>query len=183
MNIEIRKASVEDAKDMADINIIEWKTTYKDLLPEWIFEKREENREERIEKMGKSIKEKDNVYVAVVDGKVVGFASYGKSPYDDYSTSGQVYACYILDEYHNLGIGRMLVVKAMEELVSDGYTTLVTGCLDGNPANEFHKSIGGVYEETIDFEVYDYKAKENLYFHEDLAKSLEMNKEKLNKRR
>ena len=182
MNIIIRKAKEEDAKEIAQINNIEWKITYKELLPEWIFNKREENIEERIEKMKKSIKEKNNIYVAVDNDKIVGFASYGASKQEDFPNEGQIYACYILDDYHGASIGRRLIIRAMESLVNDGYTTMVSGCLKGNSANEFHKSVGGVYQKTVDFEVFGYKALENLYYYEDLVKSLEMNKEKLKQR-
>lgn len=183
MNIEIRKAKVEEAKDIIMINNIEWRSTYKGLLPDYIFDKREENSEERIEKFKKSIQENNNIYVALVDNKVVGFASYGKAKDDEYSNAGQIYACYILDEYHKYGIGTKLITHGMEALVNDGYTTMISGCLEGNPANEFHKFVGGKYIKTIDFPIFDYVAKENIYYHENLAKSLEMNKQKLNKRR
>lgn len=183
MNIEIRKAKLKEAKEIVDINVKEWRSTYSTILPEEIIKNVESNIEERVTKFENYIKNDNNIFVALVDDKIVGYDSYGKARNEDKTNCGEIYACYILDEYHGLGIGRMLVVKAMEELLKEGFTTLVTGCLDGNPANEFHKSIGGVYITTSDFKIKDYKAKENIYFHEDLAKSLEMNKQKLNKRR
>jgi hypothetical protein len=64
----------------------------------------------------------------------------------------------------------------MKELLDEGYTTLVTKCLVGNPANEFHKSLGGVYVGQDTFEPRGiYVGKENVYYHDDLAKSYEYN--------
>jgi len=69
----------------------------------------------------------------------------------------------------------------MQELFDKGYTTLVTKCLDGNPANEFHKSLGGIFVGQSLFEPLGiYVGKENIYYHEDLAKSIEYNVKKLN---
>ena len=71
----------------------------------------------------------------------------------------------------------------MKELLNKGDITLVTKCLEGNPSNEFHKSLGGVLVGQSTFKPMGiYVGKENVYYHEDLTKSLEYNIEKLNKK-
>ena len=64
----------------------------------------------------------------------------------------------------------------MKELIDKGYTTLVTKCLDGNLSNEFHKSLGGKFVGQSTFEPMGiYVGKDNIYYHENLAKSFEYN--------
>ena len=104
--------------------------------------------------------------------------------YDEkYENSGEIYTAYILDNYQNLGLGRQMAIACMKELLNKGYITLVTKCLEGNPSNEFHKSLGGVLVGQSTFKPMGiYVGKENVYYHEDLTKSLEYNIEKSNKK-
>ena len=65
------------------------------------------------------------------------------------------------------------------ELLNEGYTELVTACLNGNPSNEFHKSLGGILVEQSEFEPLGiHVGTENVYFHKNLRKSLEYNSSK-----
>ena len=182
-NIIIRKANIEDAEKIIDINIEVWNTTYKDLIAKEIIDRLQYKDEERIAKIKKSIKEKQHTIVAEVDGVIVGFHTFGKSKDINFENSGEIYAGYVLDNYQGLGLGRKMAVACMKELLDKGYTTLVTKCLVGNPANEFHKSLGGIYVGQSIFEPMGiYVGKENIYYHEDLAKSFEYNMNKLNRK-
>ena len=67
----------------------------------------------------------------------------------------------------------------LQELLNEGYTELVTACLNGNPSNEFHKSLGGILVEQSEFEPLGiHVGTENVYFHKNLRKSLEYNSSK-----
>lgn len=69
--MEIRKAKQEDAERIIDINIEVWNTTYKNLISQEIIDKLQYKNEERIDKSKKRIKEKNNTYVALVNGEIV----------------------------------------------------------------------------------------------------------------
>ena len=180
-NIIIRKAVPEDAETIIDINIEVWNTTYKCLIPEDVINKLQYKDKDRIEKSKRTIIEKQNIYVAEVDGKIVGFHAFGKTKDNNFNNSGEIYAGYILDKYQGFGLGRMMAVACMKDLFDQGFSTLVTKCLEGNPSNEFHKSLGGIY---VGQTVYQPKGifvgKENIYYHEDLEKSIEFNVKKIN---
>ena len=183
MNIVIRKAKPEEAERIIDIGIEVWNTTYKDLIPQNIIDKLQSKDEERIERNKVNIKERQNTFVAEVDGKIVGYNSFGKTRDENFGNAGEIYAGYILDDYQGLGLGRKMAIECMKEMLSQGYTTLVTKCLVGNPSNEFHKSLGGVYVGQSEFNPMGiHVGKENIYFHEDLEKSLNYNIEKLKKK-
>lgn len=180
-NIIIRKALPEDAEKIIDINIEVWKETYKDLIDKEIIDKLQVKTKERIEKTKQNIKEKNQTYVAESDGKIVGYHTYGKTRDENFKNSGEIYAGYILKEYQGLGIGRKLAIFCMQDLLNSGYKTLVTKCLEDNPANEFHKSLGGKFVGNSIFKPLGiYVGKDNIYFHEDLKKSLEYNKNLVN---
>ena len=182
-NIVIRKAIPEDAETIIDINIKVWNSTYKNIVSQEIIDKIQVKNKERIELQEKIIEGAQNVYVALVNGLIVGYESFGKSYDEKYENSGEIYTAYILDNYQNLGLGRQMAIACMKELLNKGYITLVTKCLEGNPSNEFHKSLGGVLVGQSTFKPMGiYVGKENVYYHEDLTKSLEYNIEKLNKK-
>lgn len=55
---------------------------------------------------------------------------------------------------------------------------MITKCLVGNKANKFHEAIGGKYVKTINSIILGYTFTENIYYHDDIKKSLEINKDK-----
>lgn len=180
MNIEIRKAKPEEAEQIIDINIEVWNTTYKDLISQDIIDKLQFKDQARVDKKKKSLKENNNTYVALVDGKIVGFNTFGNSRDEKYGESGEIFAGYILDGYQGLGLGRKLAVACMQELYDKGYRTFISKCLNGNPSNEFHKSLGGVFVGQTDFTPMGiYVGKENIYYHEDLEKTINYNIERI----
>ena len=176
MNIIIRKALPEEAERIIDINIEVWNSNYSEFLPQDIIDKVQVKDKERIERQKFIIQGSENVFVAEVDGEIVGYQSFGRSHDGNYFNSGEIYTAYILKEYQRLGIGRKLAVACMKELYDKGFRTLITKCLDGNPANEFHKSIGGTFVGQSDFEPLGILVgKENIYYHDDLEKSINHN--------
>lgn len=181
MNIEIRKAKPEEAEATIDINIEVWKTTYANLIPMEIIEKLQTKDEQRVKSKEERLRKNQDTIVALVDGKIVGYHSISAARNVEYENCGEICAGYILDDYQGLGLGRKMAIECMKELINRGYTSMVTKCLVGNPANEFHKSIGGVFVKEMPIELMDiWSGTENLYYHENLQNSLDMNIEKLN---
>lgn len=181
MNIEIRKAIPEEAEQIIDINIKVWNSAYKNLIPQEIIDKLQFKNDERIKSKEKSLRDKNNTFVALVDGKMVGFHTFGKTKFDGYPNAGEIYAGYILDEYQGLGLGRKMAIACMKELLENGYTELITACLEGNPSNEFHKSLGGVLIDQKEFSPLGvYVGIENVYIHKNLKNTLDYNIEREN---
>lgn len=144
MDIVIRKAEVKDARGIVEVYTYTWLTTYKGLIPDEILENRLNTIEERIPLIQKTIEEKNNMFVAVVDNKVVGVMSYGKSRNDDYSSSGEIYSIYVLEEYQGLGLGKKLFMTGIKELISKGYDTMILYVLSGNNTIKFYEKYCGV---------------------------------------
>ena len=179
-NVIIRKAHPEEAETIIDINIEVWNSTYKGLIPQEIIDKLHSKDNNRIESMKQRIQNRQNIIVAEINGKIIGYNSFGPSNDEKYHDSGQIYAGYILKEYQGLGIGRKIALACMTELQEKGYHTLITKCLENNPFNSFHKSLGGIYMGKDSFDPMGlHVGTENIYYHANLKKSIELNKKKL----
>ena len=82
----------------------------------------------------------ENTLVAKLDGRVVGFAAYGK--YRDESFSGgEIYAIYVLEEYQKKKIGYSLMKAALEELAEYDRVALLV-FKDNKKAIDFYEKVG-----------------------------------------
>lgn len=150
--VKIRKAEIKDVEEIVDVMYRTWRTTYSDIVNEKYLSEREGKREVRISKMKDAINKQDieaiKTYHCVVldNGKVIGFAVYGRYREEDaYSlkNAGEIYAIYILKEYQGKGIGKKLVNYVVTDLISEYYEKVVIWALKDNPSTNFYKKIGG----------------------------------------
>ncbi|WP_210365414.1 GNAT family N-acetyltransferase [Bacillus sp. REN3] len=112
MNITIRKMQYEDTKQVQRIAKTTWNATYEGIIPLEVqnnFVKSNYSDESMKQRIERSI-----VYVAEVEGKVIGFANYSKV-----RDGGKVElaAIYIYPEYQGKGIGNALIQQAIKELI------------------------------------------------------------------
>lgn len=161
-NINIRKAKSRDSKDIIEINIKTWNTTYEGIIPKEILKSRENRKEEMIKKCEKTVEIKDNVLVAEYDNKVVGVVSYGKAKAIQNNDYGEIYTLYVLDIYQGKNIGKKLFLAAKESLIEKGYTKLVLTCIKENKSNEFYKKMGGKIDKVIVSNIDGAKIEENV---------------------
>ncbi len=143
MNIEIRKAREKDALAISIVHVYTWKTTYCGLIPEEALDALLSELPQRAEKMRHRILEEDTVLAATADDTVVAFCTYGPSRNKDFSAAGEIYALYCLKGFHGKGIGKALFLAAVQELVRQGYQTMILNCLKGNSSLQFYQHMGG----------------------------------------
>lgn len=141
--MNIRKAKSSDAKDIINVNVKTWCTTYKGIIPDSILQHKLDTMDESIKKCEETVEKKDNVLVAEYDNKVVGIVSYGKAKVVDDDMSGEIYSIYVLDEYQGKKIGKELFLAAKDILIQKGYNKIVLTCIKQNPSNAFYKKMGG----------------------------------------
>lgn len=157
--MQIRKAKIEDAKQIIYINAIGWKDTYKDIFPNDFLNNLDPYSTDSIEKCKKNI----NQYaVCEFDGEIVGIVRYGKNKKELEDNFGEIYALYLKKGFKKKGIGTELVNFAFNELKKD-FSSCVISTLIQNSANEFYKKIGGKLISTCDFKLGDNLYKENVY--------------------
>ena len=87
-----------------------WQTTYPGLVSQEYLDKLTlANCEE------KAFRWRDNILVAKEGDRVIGFVGYGTHGPED-PDAGEVFALYVLPEYHGTGVGQRLMDEAMEKL-------------------------------------------------------------------
>lgn len=149
--IKIRKATINDAKTVAEIRYKTWQVAYKDLLPESVLNDfdLEKETKKRIEYINNNTGLL-GLYVAIYNDEVVGFSIINDAektettkPY--IKECGEVYAIYVLPKYHKLGIGYALMNNNKNVFSKLGYKKFVLWCLKGNEkAAKFYERQGGV---------------------------------------
>ena len=81
----------------------------------------------------------DGLLVAKIDGRVVGFIGVGTR--DDAPDVGEVFALYVLPEYHGTGVAQRLMAAGLEAL--DGYREVCLWVLRDNArAIRFYQKCG-----------------------------------------
>lgn len=150
--MKIRKATIEDAKAIAKVQVDTWRTTYKNIVPDDYLENMSYGQRESI---WKSIIPQCYVYVAETNGgEVVGFASGGKAvngEYDDYP--GELTAIYILEDYQSQGTGKLLFEAIVKGIHALGFPSMIIFVLEDNPAKNFYKAIGGKLLDRVEIEI------------------------------
>lgn len=138
MDIVIKEMETEE--EIKAKGYVDWKTVreaYSELLSQDYLDSGE-----TLEKcVERAFKWRDNMLIAKDGDKVIGFAGYGKSRYDDLGNAGEVHSLYILQEYYGKRIGYGLMNAAAERL--DKYDRIVVRVLEGNErAIRFYERYG-----------------------------------------
>ena len=140
--MNIREANEYDAPKIAKVHVDAWRSTYKGLIDDDYLKNLSYLKKEK--RWLESINEKkENIYVVLDNGSVVGFATCGKERDNCDSRLGEIYAMYILKEFQRKGCGRALVKTCAEKLMKMGADSLIIWMLDGNTAGKFYETLGG----------------------------------------
>lgn len=83
------------------------------------------------------------LYVAEVEGRIVGFADGGRERSHPESGEGELYAIYLLREFQGKGMGRELFRAGFAQLSGSGLGPVVVWVLEENPHRKFYESLGG----------------------------------------
>jgi L-amino acid N-acyltransferase YncA len=98
----IRQANVGDTDAIAHIHVQAWQETYRRIVPDSVLDTLSVER--RATQWRHSLDDTTDVYhlalVAEAHGNVVGFASFGKEREGDSEYQGELFALYILQEFH-----------------------------------------------------------------------------------
>ena len=89
----------------------------------------------------------DKTFVAMDGDRVVGFVGYGAYRGDTLAETGEIYAIYVLEEYHDRKIGYALMNAALEKLRV--YPRVAVWVLKGNErAIRFYERVGFRFDGT-----------------------------------
>ncbi len=135
-----------DAAAIARVHVESWRSTYAGMLPEKMLLKFSNARHEARwwrDVVGRYW-HRHYVYVAEHETNgVIGFGSAGASRDWEFDQRGEIYALYLLDEYHGSGIGKALFMALLTRLVEERRPSLVVWVLSTNPSRYFYEALGG----------------------------------------
>ncbi len=140
-SFSIREATLADVPSLAALHVKTWNETYPNVKRPPTYEIREHQWHEQF-------KTNDGNWFCFVavnkKSELIGFAkgkSYSSEDLPDYS--GELNQIYVLKEYHRLGLGKRLVCKVAQRLLSKNIFSMVLFGIPQNPSSYFHEAMGG----------------------------------------
>lgn len=166
--MNIRKATPNDARAIAKVQVDSWKTTYAGIVPDdylaaMSYESREQKWDDILSRGGLA-------FVAENDSsEIVGFSSYGKQRENKYSEyQGELYAIYITKDFQRNGLGKLLVKPVIEEFIQQGIFSMTVIVLKDNKSRLFYEALGAKKIDTLGTEISGKKLYEYVYGWEDI---------------
>ncbi len=137
--MEIRRASVADAADIADVHVRTWQSAYAHVFGAQRLAGLDV--EARAERWARVLRDGEAIFVADTDDRVVAFVSVGPASDDD--RVGELYAIYALPEAWGTGAGPDLMQAGVDALREAGYRKAILWVLEDNPrARRFYEREG-----------------------------------------
>ncbi|MFA6238067.1 MAG: GNAT family N-acetyltransferase [Bacteriovorax sp.] len=170
-NITIRRATFEDAAEIANVHINSWREAYKGLLPGDFLDERPlafKNRYELWKKVTVNISQVTFVAESRDHG-VVGFINGKNGRDEDLLDHAEVWCIYLLKKYHGQKIGFNLL-KAFFDTQSDlGFKKGYLWVLANNPTIAFYEKTGGKFSgRTKEDNIGGNKVEEQCFFWESI---------------
>jgi ribosomal protein S18 acetylase RimI-like enzyme len=141
--MNIRRATLADARAVAEVHVESWRTAYRDLVPQSYLDAlsigpRENLWRESIER------ESPELWVAEIESRVVGWVAFGASRDSDaVGPVGEIYAIYLSPAHWSTGIGLKLWLTARVRLIEQGFETVTLWVFADNArAIRFYRAAG-----------------------------------------
>jgi GNAT superfamily N-acetyltransferase len=144
--LRIRRATLDDARTIAEITVKGWQAAYRGIMPgDFLDGLSVAAREKAWRSMLQS--DRDDMtpaWIAERDGRAVGFVSSGPPRDDDVLLpAAEVFALYVVPEAWRGGVGRALIAAAVDHWQRRGAATLTLWVLEDNArARAFYEASG-----------------------------------------
>jgi ribosomal protein S18 acetylase RimI-like enzyme len=146
MTASIRPARLQDAPGIAKVQVDSWRSTYKGLIDDVFlaglsYDGRSQNWTQNLTAPQKV----RFLQVAETEpGQIVGFVFAGPEREGDPIYQGEIYAIYLFQQAQGQGLGRKLILTAMQELCERGFSSMLLWVLKDNlAARKFYEAVGG----------------------------------------
>lgn len=143
--VSVRRALPNDAPHIARVHAEGWRTSYTGMIPESAFAGRgygDRLRQWCARLSSQSLDE--HVFVAVAGDGVAGFVYGGPTGWPELPYDGELYAIYVLPEYHGKRIGSTLFRVLARTLGALGYASMILWVVAANPSCRFYERMGGI---------------------------------------
>jgi ribosomal protein S18 acetylase RimI-like enzyme len=150
MTVRIRRAITSDAQGIAKVHIDTMRTTYHGIYPDKFLSNLSYDRARRIWETTHLIPNSQNaVYVAEDEPEnIVGFAICGPDRDNDPVYKGEVIGLYVLQKMQRRGIGKQLMLAAVQDLKGRSFSSMLVWVLADNPSKRFYEELGGEHVQT-----------------------------------
>jgi ribosomal protein S18 acetylase RimI-like enzyme len=158
MKVDIRQAKIEDAADIARVQVETWQQAYKFLLPDDYLQSLSVEKKTEGWKNGLADPYKEQkAFVITLDDQIVGFNSIGPNRDADISDEvGELCALYIHPLFQKKGFGKQLSDYSLTTLDDWGYSKATLWVLTSNlAAQSFYQSQGWQKEGSVQEEYKD----------------------------
>jgi GNAT superfamily N-acetyltransferase len=165
----IRRAMLKDSQAIADVHVRTWQTAYQGILADEFLQSLSVERREKYwyEWLSKE-NQAEFLFVAELDGLVVGFVNGGLERSGDLLYQGEVNAIYISQQMQQQGLGRKLIEAAVGELLKREIKSMLIWVLADNPSRKFYEVLGGKYLREQKIEIGSQTLREVAYGWDDL---------------
>ncbi|MCL2077975.1 MAG: GNAT family N-acetyltransferase [Oscillospiraceae bacterium] len=143
MKYTIRKAEIDDARLLAEIKSKSWAAAYKELIPANLLEKHSDI-EYSTERFTKIIKNRELDFHIAFDAQIpCGHFTFCKSRDEDLPDFAEVAAFYAIPDYWGKGVGREMILFALQKISDLGYKNVLLWTLKENRrARLFYEKFG-----------------------------------------
>jgi L-amino acid N-acyltransferase YncA len=140
--VSVRAATEQDAGAISHVHVESWRTTYAGIVPDAYLAGLDETK--GMLQWREWLTRDIQVFVAEVDGEVVGFVSGGsmREPLQDYDA--ELFAIYLLKQAQRRGVGTALLKALAESLNTKGFKSMAAWVLEGNSSSHFYERSGAV---------------------------------------
>ncbi len=170
-DVTVRRATVDDAAEIANVHLNSWRGAYRNLLPQDFLDQLPLTFKRRMNMWKQTaIENKKPLFVAEAINGIVGFSVFEPARDASMNGYGEVGAIYLLEKFKGKKIGAALLKLGMSELIKMDYTKAYCWVLEGNPTIKFYESSGAVFNEMESpDEIGGKKVKELVYEWKDLS--------------
>ncbi len=170
-DITIRKATLEDAAEIANVHINSWREAYADILPLDFLNERPLDFKKRYD-LWKRVTQNPNQVTLVAESSlhgVVGMVNGTKGRDKGKEHWCEVFCIYLLKKYHGQKVGYNLLKDFFKLHIDQGFSHGYLWVLDNNPTIKFYERSGGEYNNrTKNVEIAGLNLKELMYEWRDL---------------
>ncbi|MBF4163886.1 GNAT family N-acetyltransferase [Nocardioides acrostichi] len=111
--IDLRTATAKDAEALTDLHLDVWDDAYSGLMPQSVLDQRRADRAAAVERRRAWLTADPDVWLAVDDGRLVGFANAGPARDDDPPAQLELKALYVRASHYSTGLGRRLLGQVL----------------------------------------------------------------------
>ncbi len=142
--MNIRKATVDDVKDISRIYALSWKTAYVGMVPQDFLDAIDDHR--WVDKFRQDIGDGTLSALMVCDGDItVGCAAFGASREEKMPGWGEIVSIYLRPDYFGKGYGEALLKETVAALREQGHERIFLWVLrDNSRARRFYEKHGFV---------------------------------------